>query len=85
MTQYQSINTKLSNSQLEKLKSVTKNVTKVTSKLSQNVMINANNETMQIIFPIFFYLIKTFEVFKAFANGSSVDIKLSKTKTYKII
>ena len=53
MTQYQSINTKLSNSQLEKLKSVTKNATKVTSKLSQNVMINANNETMQIIFPIF--------------------------------
>ena len=53
MTQYQSINTKLPNSQLEKLKSVTKNATKVTSKLSQNVMINANNETMQIIFPIF--------------------------------
>ena len=43
MTQYHSINVKLPNSQLNKLKSETKNATDITLRLSSNV--NGTNET----------------------------------------
>ena len=43
MTQYNSLNVKLSNSQLNKLKSVIKNETEVVLKLSSNMI--GNNET----------------------------------------
>ena len=44
MTQYNNLNVKLSNSQLNKLKSVTKNDTEVTLKLSSNVADDSNDE-----------------------------------------
>ena len=47
MTQYNKYNTlnvKLSNSQLNKLKSRIKNGTEVTSKLSSNVVVDSNND-----------------------------------------
>ena len=44
MTQYNTLNVKLSYSQLNKLKSGTKNVTEVTLKLSSNVADNSNDE-----------------------------------------
>ena len=45
MTQYNILNVKLSNSQLNKLKSETKNGTEVTLNLSSNVICNSNDET----------------------------------------
>ena len=44
MTQYNIINVKLSNSQLHKLKSVIKDGTKVTLKISSNVVGDFNDE-----------------------------------------
>ena len=45
MTQYNMLNTKLSNSQLNKLKSAVKNGTDVTLNLSSNLTGNSNDET----------------------------------------
>ena len=45
MTQYNSLNVKLSNSQLNKLKSLIKNGTDVVLTLSSNMVDNSNNET----------------------------------------
>ena len=45
MTQYNILNIKLSNSQLNKLKSVTKNGTEVTLNRSSNLIRNSNDET----------------------------------------
>ena len=45
MTQYNTLNVKLSNSQLNKLKSGKENGTKVTLKLSSNVVVDSNDET----------------------------------------
>ena len=48
MTQYNTLNVNLSNSQLNKVKSGIKNGTEVTSKLSSNVVGDSNDED---IFP----------------------------------
>ena len=45
MTHYNSLNVKLSNSQLNKLKSVIKNETEVVLRLSSNMIGNSNDET----------------------------------------
>ena len=45
MTQYNSLNVKLSNSQLNKLKSAIKNKTEVVLRLSSNMIGNFNGET----------------------------------------
>ena len=45
MTQYDSLNVKLSNWQLKKLTSRKKNGTEVTSNLSPNITNNSNDET----------------------------------------
>ena len=75
MTQYQSVNVKLSNLQLNKLKSATKNATDVTLTSSSNMI--GTNETS---FP--YNLLLTYRqvssLRKFFANQSSVKIKLSK-------
>ena len=44
MTQYNTLNVKLSNSQLNKLKSGIKNGTEVTLKLSSNIVDNSNDQ-----------------------------------------
>ena len=44
MTQYINLNGKLSNLQLNKLKSGIKNGTKVTVKISSNVLVDSNDE-----------------------------------------
>ena len=44
MTQYRNLNIQLSNSELNKLKSGTKNGTEVTLKLSSNVVGDSNDE-----------------------------------------
>ena len=45
MTQYNSLNVKLSNSQLSKLKSTIKNETKVVLRLSSNMIGNSGDST----------------------------------------
>ena len=45
MTQYNSFNVKLSNSQFNKLKSATKNKTETGLRLSSNMIGNSNDET----------------------------------------
>ena len=45
MTQYNSLNVKLSNSQLNKLKSTIKNETEVVLRLSSNMIGNSDDET----------------------------------------
>ena len=80
--QYNSLNGKLSNPQLNKLKSAIKNETKVVLRLSSNMI--GDNETN---FPHKLLLtnrqVANFR--KGFANHSSTDIKLSKTQLSKMI
>ena len=45
MTQYNSLNVKLSNSQVNKLKSSIKNETDVTLRISSNMVSNSNDNT----------------------------------------
>ena len=45
MTQYNNLNVKLSNSQLNKLKFAIKNETEVVLRLSSNVIVYSNDET----------------------------------------
>ena len=82
MTQYNSLNVKLSNSQLNKLKSAIKNETEVVLRLSSNMI--GNNETN---FPHNLLLTDKHVVIlrKSFASHSSADIKLSKTQLSKMI
>ena len=75
MTQYNTLNVKLSNSQLSyKLKSAIKNETEVTLNLSSNVVCDSNDENT---FPHKLLLTNTkvSKICKAFANGSSANIK----------
>ena len=83
MTQYNTLNVKLSNSQLNKLKSGTNNGTEVTLKLSSNVVEDSNDENN---FPHKLLLTNTqvSKLCKAFSNVSSANRKLSKTELYKI-
>ena len=83
MTQYHTLNIKLSYSQLIKLKSGIKNSTKVTLKLSSNVVGDSNDENN---FPHKFLLTNTqvSRLCKAFANSYSANIKRSKTRLHKV-
>ena len=82
MTEYNSLNVKLSNSQLNKLKSAIKNETEVVLRLSSNMI--GNNETN---FPHKLLLTdrQVLSLRKSFTNNSSADIKLSKTQLPKMI
>ena len=83
MTQYNTLNVKLSNSQLFKSKSGRKNNTEVTLKISSNIVGDSNDENN---FPYNLLLTNTkvSRYRKAFANNSSADSKLSKTHLHKI-
>ena len=50
MTEYQSVNIKLSNSHLDKLKSTGKNETRVTLRLSSNMIGDAKSQNLVIGF-----------------------------------
>ena len=84
MTQYNSSNVKLSNSQLNKLKSSIKNEDDGVSRISSNMVGNANDNTN---FPHELLLTnrQVANIRKAFAKNTSTDIKLSKTQLSKII
>ena len=79
MTQYSTLNTKLSNSRLHKLKSKIKNETdEVVLRLSPNMIGDSNDKTN---FPHELLLTdrQVFSIRKAFANNSSADIKFLDT------
>ena len=82
MTQYNSLNVKLSNSQLNKLNSAIKNEIKVVLRLSSNMI--GDNET-SFLHKLLFTNRQVANLRKAFANHSSADIKLSKTQLSKMI
>ena len=84
MTQYNSLHVKLSNSQLNKLKSSIKNETDIVLRISSNMVSNSNDNTN---FPHELLLAnrQVVNICKAFANHSSIDIKLSTTHLSKMI
>ena len=84
MTQYNSLNKKLSNSQLSKLKSAIKNETDVVLRLSSNMIGNSDDNTN---FPHKLLLTnrQVSSLRKAFAKNTSTDIKLPKTQLSKVI
>ena len=84
MTQYNSLNVKLSNSQLNKLKSAIKIETDVALRLSSNMVGNSGDNTN---FPHELFLTdrQVANIRKAFANNLSTDIKFSKAQLSKMI
>ena len=84
MTQYNRLNTKLSNLQLNKLKSAIKNENDVVIRLSPSMIGDSNDKPN---FPRELLLTKrqVSSIRKAFANNSSVDIKFSKAQLSKMI
>ena len=84
MTQYNSLNVKLSNSQLNKLKSAIKNETEVVIRLSPNMIGDSNDET-NFSHKLLLTDRQVSSIRKAFSNNSSVDIKFSKTQLSKMI
>ena len=83
MTQYNRLNTKLSNSQFNKLKSAIKNKNYVVIRLYPGMIGDSNGKTS---FPQELSLTKrqVSSIRKAFANNSSFDIKLSKAQLSKL-
>ena len=84
MTQCGNLNVKLFYSQLNKLKSIIKSDNEETLNLSSNVVGESNNETN---FPHKLLSTNTqvLRLYKAFANGLSANIKLSKTKLSRMV
>ena len=84
MTQYNRLNVKLSNSQLNKLKSAIKNEIEVVLRLSPDIIGGSNDEAN---FPHELLLTdkQISTVRKTFSNNSSTDIKFSKTQFSKMI
>ena len=84
MTQYNSLNVKLSNSQLSKLKSAIKNETDIVLRLSSNMIGNSGDNTN---FPneLLLTIRQVENRRKAFAKNTSTNINLSKTQFSKMI
>ena len=76
MTQYNTLNVKLFNSQLNKLKSGIKNNAEVTLKISSNINRNSNNEN-NFHQKLILTNAQVSYLCKAFENNSSANIKLS--------
>ena len=84
MTQYNNVNAKLSNSQLNKLKSAIKIETEVVLRLSPN-MIGDSNDKINFSHELLLTDRQVSSIRKAFSINSSVDIKFSKTQLSKMI
>ena len=84
MTQYNSVNVKLSNSQLNKLKSAIKNESDVVLRISLSMVGNSNDNTN---FPHKLLLTdrQVVNIRKAFPNNLSRDVKFSKTQLLKMM
>ena len=84
MTQYNSLNVKLSNSQLNKLNQAIKNETDVILRLSSNMIGNSDDES-NFLHKLLLTIRQVENLRKAFANHTSTVIKLSKTPLSKMI
>ena len=82
MTQYNSLNLKLSNSQLNKLKSAIQNGIDVVLRLSPKMI--GDNEA-NFPYKLLLTNAQVSNLRKVFVNNSSADIKLSKTQLSKLI
>ena len=84
MTQYNSLNVKLSNSQLNTLKSAIKNESDVVLRISSSMVGNSNDNTN---FPHKLLLTdrQVANICKAFSNNLSRDVKFSKTQLLKMM
>ena len=84
MRRYKSLNVKLSNSQLNEVKSAIKNKSQVFLRLSSNVIGNSDDATN---FPHKLLLSnrQVANIRKAFKNYLSTDINLSKTQLSKTV
>ena len=82
--QYNSVNVKLSDSQLNKYKSRIKNATEITVKLWSNMIGDPNDDTN---FPHKLLLTgrQVSKLLKVFASNSSANTKLSKTQLSKTV
>ena len=78
MTHYNTLNVKLPTSQLNKLKSGTKNGTEVTLNVSSNLIRISDDET-DFLHKLLSTNTQVSKIRKAFVNGSSANIKFSKT------
>ena len=83
MAQYNTLNVKLSNSELNKLKSGIKNGTEVTLKLSLNVVGDSSDKNI-FLHKLLLLNTQVSKLRKTFANTYSANIKLSKTQLHKI-
>ena len=79
-----SVNVKLSDSQLTKLKSATINETGVTQRLSSNMIGTSNDETASFLHKLLLTDRQVANLCKAFAKNLWVNIKLSKNQLSKI-
>ena len=84
MTEYNSVNIKLSNSQLNKVKTAVKNETDVVIRISPN-MIGDSNDKGNFPHELLLTNRQVSRICKAFSNNSSTDIKFSKTQLSKMI
>ena len=82
MTQYNTLNVKLSNSQLNRLKSGIKNESEVALRLSSNI---AGDDETNFSHKLLLTNWSVVNLGNAFANCLSTDIKLSKTEISKTI
>ena len=77
MTQYYSLNVKISNSQLDKLKSAIKNEAEVVLRLSSNMI---SDDVTNFPHKLLLTNRQVAIICKAFANYLSTNFKLSKTQ-----
>ena len=84
MTWYNTLDVKVCSTQINKLKSRTKNGTEVTLNLSSNV-IGDFNEGVSFLFKILLSNTKASRLRKAFENKWSANVKFSKTHLFKMI
>ena len=83
MTQYNGLNVKLSNSQLNKLKSAIKNEAEVILRISSN-MVGDSDDKINFPHELLLTNRKVANLRKTFTNYLSTDIKLSKTQLSKM-
>ena len=77
MTQYNTLNVTLPNSQLNKLKSGIKSITEVALNISSNVVGDSNDEN-DFAHKLLLTNVQGSRVCKSFADNSSANAKLSK-------
>ena len=82
MTQYNSLNVKLSNSQLNKLKPEIKNKTEVVLRLSSSMI---DDDETNFLHKLLLTYRQLWNLGKAFSDRSSTNIKLWKTQISKMI